>query len=43
MKKMKMTSGASAITRLKRREQVKDGKQYGQILATVEVIVKKRK
>ena len=38
---MKMTSGASAATGLRRREQVKEGKQYGQTLPTAEVIMKR--
>ena len=38
--KMKISSGASATTRLRREKQVNEGKQYGQILPTPESSMK---
>ena len=37
---MTMTSGTSAATRLRRGKHVQEGKKYGQILPTAEVIMK---
>ena len=39
---MEMISRAAVARRLRRREQVQEGKQFGQILPTAEVIMKKK-
>ena len=40
---MKTTSGAWPTTRLRRKEQLKEAKKYGQILPAAEVIMKNEK